>query len=191
MDVRIIASTNQNLKQKIADNELRQDFFYRLNVLPIELPPLRDRVADIPMIAEHLVVKHCRKMKKEMKMISEDVMDLLMKQPWPGNVRELENILIQGILYSKEDTLLLSDIPLKDLSRKEKSFTGFDSNRMAALTYKEAKEKVLSEFNHDYIGAQLTMTRGNVTQAARQCAMERQALQQIMKRFAIDPDFFR
>jgi len=191
VDVRIIASTNRNLKQKIADKEFREDFFYRLNVLPIELPPLRDRITDIPMIAEHLVAKHCRKLKKEPKTISRDVMDLLIKQPWPGNVRELENILVQGILYSKGDIMGLSDIPLKDADQKRYGFKGFGSNSIVSLPYKAAKEKVLHEFNHDYIGAKLSMTNGNITQAAKQCHMDRQALQQIMKRFSIDPELFR
>ncbi len=191
VDIRIIASTNRNLKQKIADNEFREDFFYRLNVLPIEMPPLRDRVTDIPMIADHLVAKHCKKMKKEAKKISPEVKDLLMKQPWPGNVRELENILVQGIVYSKGDTIVLSDIPLKDVNLVKKSFMGSADSSLASLSYKEAKEKLLREFNHDYIGAKLSMTSGNITQAAKRCRMDRQALQQIMKRFSIDPDNFK
>ncbi len=191
VDVRIIASTNQNLKQKMADNEFRQDFFYRLNVLPIELPPLRDRIMDIPMIAEHLMAKHCKKMKKELKIISEEVMDLLMKQPWPGNVRELENILVQGILYSKDDMLRLADIPIKDMDQETKRSTGIDTSGMESLSYKTAKEKILKEFNHAYIGARLSMAGGNITRAAGMCEMDRQALQQIMKRYDIDPDKFR
>ncbi|MCD4675536.1 MAG: sigma-54 dependent transcriptional regulator [Desulfobacula sp.] len=191
VDVRIIASTNRNLKQKIADHEFREDFFYRLNVLPIELPPLRDRITDIPILAEHLVAKHCKKLKKESRIISEDVMDLLMKQPWPGNVRELENIIVQGILYSKENIITLSDIPLKDTGQKKYGFKGAAGNSIAVLPYKKAKEKVLHEFNHDYIGAKLSMTNGNITRAAKQCHMDRQALQQIMKRFSIDPELFR
>lgn len=190
VDVRIIASTNRNLKQKIANREFREDFFYRLNVLPIKLPPLRDRITDIPILAEHLMVKHCKKLKKEPKMISQDVMDLLMKQPWPGNVRELENILVQGILYSKENIIDLSDIPLKSAGQKEYGLKGFDNN-LAGFSYKEAKEKILYEFNHNYIGAKLSMNDGNITQAAKQCHMDRQALQQIMKRFDIDPELFR
>ena len=191
VDIRIIASTNRNLKQKIASKEFREDFFYRLNVLPIELPSLRDRVTDIPMLAEHLVAKQCKKMKKELKMISREVMDLLMKHPWPGNVRELENILVQGILYSKEDTILPADIPLKDANPEKRSLTGIDSDNIVVLPYKEAKEKVLHEFNRDYIGAKLSISNGNITHAARQCNMDRQALQQIMKRYGIDPDSFR
>nr|NJM02079.1 sigma-54-dependent Fis family transcriptional regulator [Desulfobacula sp.] len=189
VDVRIIASTNRDLKQKMADNEFRQDFFYRLSVLPIELPPLRDRIMDIPLIAEHLVAKHCKKMKKEPKTISEEVMDILMKQPWPGNVRELENILVQGILYSKDDILRLSDIPIRAAGQREKG--SINSADLAALPYKTAKEKILKEFNHTYIGARLSMAGGNITRAAGMCEMDRQALQQIMKRYDIDPDKFR
>jgi len=191
VDVRIIASTNRNLKQKMADNEFRQDFFYRLNVLPIELPPLRDRIMDIPLIAEHLVAKHCKKMKKPPKSISEEVMDLLMKQPWPGNVRELENILVQGILYSKEETLQSSDIPIKNPGQGKKGGSGINTSELAVLSYKSAKEKILKDFNHAYIGARLAMAGGNITRAAGMCEMDRQALQQIMKRYDIDPDKYR
>ena len=191
VDVRIIASTNSDLEQKIADHEFRQDFFYRLNVLPIELPPLRDRITDIPILAKHLVLKHCRKLNKKSKIIAEDVMDSLMKHQWPGNVRELENIIIQGILYSKEETIFLSDIPLKDTKKENAVFLGSDNDNLASLPYKAAKEKLLHKFNHDYIGAKLSVADGNITQAAKQCNMDRQALQQIMKRFSIDPEPFR
>jgi len=191
VDVRIIASTNSDLEKKIADHEFRQDFFYRLNVLPIELPPLRERITDIPIIARHLVAKQCKKLNKSPKIISEEVMDLLMKQPWPGNVRELENIIVQGILYSKGENIALSDIPLKDIKMGNKSHKRSYNDTIASLPYKEAKEKLLHEFNHDYIGARLSGSNGNITQAARQCNMDRQALQQIMKRFSIDPEPFR
>ena len=191
VDVRIIASTNSDLEQKIADHEFRQDFFYRLNVLPIELPPLRDRITDIPILAKHLVAKQCKKLNKEAKIISEEVMDLLMKQSWPGNVRELENIIVQGILYSKGDNIALSDIPLKDIKMEKESHKRFYNDTIASLPYKEAKEKLLHEFNHYYIGARLSAANGNITQAARQCNIDRQALQQIMKRFSIDPEPFR
>lgn len=191
VDVRIIASTNRDLKQKMQDNEFREDFFYRLNVLSIELPPLRHRITDIPLIADHLVAKHCKKLNKAPKMISGAVMDLLMEQAWPGNVRELENVLVQGILYAKGDTIETGDLPLASGGKKGSAPYCFDSSAISALPYKEAKEKILQEFNHDYIGAKLSMTSGNITQAARHCRMDRQALQQIMKRYGIDPEIFR
>jgi transcriptional regulator with PAS, ATPase and Fis domain len=191
VDVRIIASTNQNLKEKIAQKEFREDFFYRLSVISIELPPLRDRITDIPILCEAILAKQCEKMNKPPKIISEEVLDLLMKQPWTGNVRELENVLIHGILYSKENTITLSDIPIAEDPHKKMNFAGHEGDSLSSLPYREAKEQFLHRFNHDYIGAKLSMTQGNITQAAKQCHMDRQALQQIMKRYSIDPDPFR
>lgn len=190
VDVRIIASTNRNLKQKMADNEFRQDFFYRLNVLSIELPPLRDRITDIPLIAEHLVKKHCLKMKKDVRAISEPVMDLLMKHQWPGNVRELENVLVQGILYAKEETINLTDIPLSHSDIRPGS-AGRTDEKLFALSYKEAKERVLQKFNQTYIGSKLSMNNGNITRTAKNSGLDRQALQQVMKRFGIDPKDYK
>jgi len=191
IDTRIIASTNRNLEKKMADHEFRKDFFYRLSVITIELPPLRDRVTDIPALTSHLIEKNCQKLNKEPKKVAPEVLDLLIKQPWPGNVRELENVLIQGILYSKEDTITFADLPDKNFNSSFKKDPALKNQDFQKLLYKEAKEQILNDFNHDYIGALLSATNGNVTQAAKKCNLDRQGLQQIMKRFSIDPTQFR
>ncbi len=191
IDVRIIASTNRNLQQKIEDGEFREDFFYRLNVFTIELPPLRERVTDIPNIAQHLVVKHCRKLNRPEKKISPRLMTQLMKHAWPGNVRELENTLIQGILSADSDTITGSDIPLAPMAPRIYDPEVMDHDTLQGLPYKEAKEEMLIRFNHNYIGAMLSLSGGNVTQAAKKCGLERQALQQIMRRFNITADMYR
>jgi DNA-binding NtrC family response regulator len=190
VDVRIIASTNQDLTKKIARKEFREDLFYRLSVIAIELPPLRDRITDIPLLADHLVAKNCEKLNKPLKTISENVMDLLLKHPWKGNVRELENVLVQGILYAKTEVIRRSDIPVSPASMDICPDTCLDAHIMD-MPYKAAKETMLNRFNHDYVGALLSMTNGNITRAAKRCGLDRQALQQIMKRFAIDPEDFR
>jgi len=190
VDVRIVASTNRDLAQKIEKGEFREDFFYRLSVFTIILPPLRDRITDIPPIARHLVSKHCKKLNKPEKEIDPTLMDLLLKQHWQGNVRELENMLIQGILHSDGDIISPADIVLAD-QKKPLQATFPDAENLFKLPYKEAKEELLQQFNHNYIGTLLSLTGGNVTQAARQCGLERQALQQIMKRFTIDADTYR
>ncbi|MCG8617712.1 MAG: sigma-54 dependent transcriptional regulator [Desulfobacterales bacterium] len=190
VDVRIIASTNQDLREKIANKEFREDFFYRLSVITIELPPLRDRITDIPLLSDHLLAKHCEKLNKSPKRLSENVRDLLMKQHWQGNVRELENVLVQGILYSEGDTIRRANIPIRGEDDPDNTCQELDQET-GSMPYKAAKEKILNQFNHNYIGAMLTMTGGNITQAAKRCAMDRQALQQIMKRYRIDPDEFR
>ena len=187
VDARIIASTNQHLAQKIKSGEFREDFFYRLNVLPIRTPALREHPEDIPLIASHLLEKHCTKMNKPYKKVSADLMEIFLSRAWEGNVRELENVLMQGILYSKTDEICPGDV---DLSRSRQA----DSQITAVfqdLPYKAAKELTLKDFNYNYINFLLQANSGNITRAARQCGLERQALQQIMRRYGINADGFR
>jgi len=113
VDVRIISSTNRNLKEKIKNNEFREDFFYRLNVLPLELPPLRKHQEDIPLIANHLLEKHNRKLEKSVNKISTDLMEIFMQRTWEGNVREMENVIMQGILFSGSDEITPRDVGFK------------------------------------------------------------------------------
>lgn len=187
VDVRIIASSNQNLAEKISKNEFREDFFYRLNVLSIELPALRDRPEDIPLIANHLLEKHCAKLNKPLKKLSPELIEFFLKRPWVGNVREMENLIIQGILFAGTDEISPRDVDLEKIlplePRVEQAFL--------PLPYKEAKERTLHRFNSNYIGELLAANNGNVTQAARSCGLERQALQQIMRRYGIKADTFR
>jgi DNA-binding NtrC family response regulator len=187
VDVRIISSSNQNLAEKISNNEFREDFYYRLNVVSIELPALRDRPEDIPLIANHLLEKHSAKLNKPLKRLCPELMNLFLKRPWFGNVREMENVIIQGILFSTTDEIRPCDIDsieiLPDGPRMEHS--------LQQLPYKEAKEHTLQHFNAGYIGNLLAANNGNVTQAARSCGLERQVLQQIMRRYKVKADAFR
>lgn len=188
VDVRIISSTNHNLREKIREGTFREDFFYRLNVLPITLPPLRERREDIPLIADHILAKHCRKLSKPLKTLSPKLMELLVERPWEGNVRELENVIIQGILFSGGEEIQPRDIGIERLSG-----TGDcpEEETLLDLPYRDAKERNLQRFNNAYIGRLLAETGGNVTQAARKCGLERQSLQQIMRRYRILADRFR
>ncbi|MBR9984987.1 MAG: sigma-54-dependent Fis family transcriptional regulator [Desulfosarcina sp.] len=188
VDVRIIASTNQPLAEKIKSGEFREDFFYRLNVLPIRLPPLRERPEDIPLIANHLLEKHCSKLNKPLKRFSTELMDLFIGRRWEGNVRQLENMIMQGILFSATDEIAPSDVGIR---RKPATGAIAEITPSLDLPYKDAKENHLSAFNAAYIGHMLTLSQGNVTQAAKACGLERQALQQIMRRYGITADPYR
>jgi DNA-binding NtrC family response regulator len=187
VDVRIIASTNQDLKAKIKSREFREDVYYRLNVLPIHLPSLRERPEDIPLLAEHLLQKHTRELDKGFKVISPELMEIFQQRYWEGNVREMENAIIQGILFSPEEQIQPRDIGLHSAKGKG----GRWDEALNGLLYKTAKEKMLQQFNHSYIGNLLQAHGGNVTQAARASGMERQALQQIIRRYHIDVEKFR
>jgi len=188
VNTRIIASTNQNLTELIRKGQFREDFYYRLNVLPITMPPLRERVKDIPLISNHLLEKHCQKLGKPMKSLSQELLDTLMANPWEGNIRELENVIIRGILYSEASVITVADAGLAD---SRKTFVMRDDAFDETLTYKDAKEKALIEFNKRFLSNHLNECQGNISQAARNMGLERQALQQIMKRFDIRGEDFR
>lgn len=188
VDTRIITSTNQNLLSLVKEGKFREDLYYRLNVVNIEMPPLRERTKDIPLIANSLLVKHCQKLEKPLKTISPKLIDMFMELPWEGNIRELENTIIRGIIYSKSDTILPYDAGLVP----QNGYTpDFDNNEYQGMTYKEAKEKNLIEFNKKIIGENLFETKGNVSQAAKNLGLDRQGLQKVMKRYNIEADEYR
>ncbi len=187
VDVRIISSTNQDLKAKISQGTFREDFFYRLNVLPIKVPPLRKHPEDIPLIANHLAAKHCRKLNKPLKKLSPDLTADFMTRRWEGNVREMENLIIRGILFSSEDEIRTVDVSVENSHPPPCE----EENLLTDIPYKKAKEQILKRFNSAYIHQKLAACNGNVTHAAKQCGLERQALQQIMRRYAIKADAFR
>jgi DNA-binding NtrC family response regulator len=187
VDVRIIASTNQDLEAKIKSGEFREDVYYRLNVLPIKLPALREHPEDIPLIANHLLEKHCLLLDKPLKTLTPELLDLFVNKTWEGNVRELENVIRQGILFSSTNEINPDDVNLDNRQNRLYPIESFGND----LHYKVAKERTLKSFNHSFIGRLLEATGGNVTQAARQCGLERQALQQIMRRYQIDAEDYR
>ena len=110
VDVRIVATTNRNIKKRIQQNQFREDLYYRLNVIPLKLIPLRDRIDDIQTLAEHFIEKHSKGLNKSISHIANETIELLQKYRWPGNVRELENIIERATLMCQEDTLLPSHL---------------------------------------------------------------------------------
>jgi DNA-binding NtrC family response regulator len=187
VDVRILASTNQDLKDKIQKGLFREDLFYRLNVLPLKLPSLGERRSDIPLIANHFLEKHCAKLGKPLKTISPDLMTLLSNRRWEGNIREMENIVIRGILFSRSEEIQPRDAGIEEDAKDSSS----PLERHFSSLYRDAKEETLKAFNAGYIGRLLSQNDGNVTQAAQMCGLERQALQQIMRRYGIESKPYR
>ena len=189
VDVRIIASTNQDLAVKIGRGEFREDLFHRLNVLPLRLPALREHQEDIPLIAAHLLEKHCADLKRPLKRLSPELLEIFKQRPWTGNVREMENLIVQGILFASGDEIRPADLCLNQ--RVKKSPETVPQEDFLDFGYKDAKARVLEGFNARYIGRRLAASGGNVTQAARESGLERQALQQIMRRYGIEADPYR
>jgi transcriptional regulator with PAS, ATPase and Fis domain len=188
VDVRVLASTNRNLEEKIRRGEFRDDLYYRLNVLPIVLPPLRERRDDIPPLVDHLLSKRCAELGKPPKSVSPELMSLFLKHPWEGNVRQLENIILRGILFAPREQIRPEDVGFDQTSRD--AAPAMDLN-LAQLPYRDAKESALSRFHSEYLGKLLEATQGNVSQAAQLCGLERQGLQQIMRRYGIKAEDYR
>jgi len=119
VDVRIVAATNQDLAGLVEDKQFRMDLYYRLNVFPIALPPLRLRLADIPMLVAHFVQKFGGRMSKQISRISKDDMAALVRYPWPGNIRELQNFVERAVILTKGDALQMPPVPSETLTRMQ------------------------------------------------------------------------
>src|SRR5204863_4384805 len=112
VDVRVLAATNVNLRQAVRDRTFREDLYYRLNVVPIHVPPLRDRREDIPGLVEHFVRKYARECRRDVRGVSAGALDALTRYDWPGNVRELENAIQRAVVLARDAVVQLQDVPL-------------------------------------------------------------------------------
>ncbi len=183
-DVRIIAATNTDLKELIQKGHFRKDLYYRLNVVPIFLPALRERRDDIPILARHFLGMYRAELGKQIKEILPPAMNLLSGYGWPGNVRELENIIERAVVLVEGDTLSEKDIPL-DLS-----FGKADNTRKVParnLSYQEAKKEVIESFERDFFARVIESAGGNITEAAKLTEMDRKNLYEKLKKLNIDP----
>jgi len=176
-DVRIIAATNKDLDKAKSEGQFRDDLFFRLNIFPIHLPPLRERREDIPLLVDHFITKFSRKLKKEIHKISSPALDLLKKYNFPGNVRELENIIERAVILEKGDKLSIKSLP-DNLGHSK-----YQSNKnLSELIFKDAKE----EFEKKYIQEVLDKTNWNINQAAKIAGMDRTNFKQKMKKYKIE-----
>lgn len=184
VDVRFIAATHQNLQEKIRSGEFREDLYYRLNVINIHLPALRERIEDIPLLARHFVKKYNLLHNKNIEKLSPEVLDYLMQRTWPGNVRELENIIERGIIMSMENVLKLEDIISPAPAPRPTSpepVSAPHEEEIFSLPFKEAKDKLIDEFQARYISKVLARHAGNVSQAAKESGLKRQYLHRLMR----------
>ncbi|MGH7428649.1 MAG: sigma 54-interacting transcriptional regulator, partial [Candidatus Methylomirabilaceae bacterium] len=113
VDVRIVAASNIDLAKAVADRKFREDLYFRLNVFPVPIPPLRERTEDIPALVEHFIAKYAARMRRQVRGISKDALQALMRYRWPGNVRELENFVERAIILATGDLLRPADFPLE------------------------------------------------------------------------------
>ena len=194
VDVRVLASTNQDLEAKIRQGEFREDLFYRLNVMTVTMPALAESVADIPLLAQHFLERFSREHGRENMEFSTEALQGLMQHPWPGNVRELQNTVNRAVLLCPRTVIEPAD--LWDLGETKTAIAACPDQPLALeglghLAYQQAKATLLDRFNAVYLEETLRAAGGNVTAAARAAGMERQAFQRLLRRHDIDARSFR
>jgi two-component system response regulator AtoC len=188
VDVRLVTATNRDLLEEIAAGNFREDLFYRLNVVPIQIPPLRERREDIPLLAEHFIAKFNERLKKQIVSISPEAVAELVGYNWPGNIRELENLMERTILFCEGPEIRVSDLPPEIVGAAPtpaSAAAGEGEPRPAAGSLKEAVRAETERVERELIQRALDATGGNVTQAARKLKISRKSLQTKMKELGL------
>lgn len=175
VDVRIIAATNRDLKKMVKEGQFREDLYYRLNVIPLEIPALRDRKKDIPLLLEYFFEKFAIKMKKEKLVISEEAMKCLTNYNWKGNIRELENFAERMVILFKDSTIELNDLP-KEIRERENESNGFNLPDTGIK---------LDEVERELIVQAMLKTENNQTKAAKLLGISRHTLLYRLEKYSI------
>jgi two-component system response regulator HydG len=179
VDVRLVAATNKDLFQEIEAGLFREDLFYRLNVVTITMPPLRERREDVPLLAKHFLETFCEKNRKKIKGFTPQAMDLLLKYDWPGNVRELMNAVERGVVLANSEYLDEKDLPL---ALRDESIEGEAPPEQAI-----PGDLPLEEVEKASILKTLELTGGNKSEAARRLGITRRTLHKKLKKYGVMP----
>ncbi len=191
VDVRLVAATNSDLKKEIESGSFREDLYYRLNVVPIRLPSLRERAEDIPRLARHFLEKFNARLSKKLRCLAPDAQAALGAYPWPGNIRELENVIERAVLFCDGEELRLGDLP-PELRERAAGDSGAASpsaepaqDTVQREGLKEQVKAAMNRLERELIVRALNQTSGNVTHAARLLKISRKGLQLKMKELSL------
>lgn len=181
LDVRIIAAMGTNPEEAVRSSRLRRDLFYRLNVISIKLPPLRDRLVDIPLLARHFLRKYALELRKEVDDFSKGAMQRLIFYEWPGNIRELQHIVERAIVLSNNGKIIqATDIELPDFEPSEHE-----------NSFREMKQRLVDKFEITYLTRLLMAHHGNTSSAARAAQKSRRAFWELIRKHKIDVQSFK
>jgi len=184
VDVRIISATNRDLKNAIGEGSFREDLFYRINVISIPLPPLKERKDDIPLLANHYLKHFNKSRKNEVKGISVEAMELMERYHWPGNVRELQNVMERAVSLMDSEFIAPEDLPEK-MRRVDK----FDAFKFPAdSNFKKAKKDWMDLFEKRYLSDLLKRHNGNISKAALEAQVNRKTIHRLLKRHGLAED---
>jgi DNA-binding NtrC family response regulator len=201
VDVQLVAATNVDLLAAIESKEFREDLYYRLNVVTVPLPPLRERLEDVPALLAHLVEKHCRSQRRDIVPISPAALSALLEHDWPGNVRELENVVQRALALCGDGSIESDHLPpnLRGSRRPPAAAPSGDGAKTASptsrvgdglswtdeLSFKEARKRAQNDFEVAYLERLLQLTDGNVSEAARRAGLDRSNFRRILNRLEI------
>jgi two-component system response regulator HydG len=190
VDVRVIAATHRDLPKLVKSGKFREDLFYRLNVIAIPIPPLRDRIDDVPLLAHHFLRRYVDRLGKKVKTLTPEAIELLCGYRWPGNVRELENAIERAVVLCRGDSVTPADLPpaisgrTAPLVREVPS--GGEESAWLATSYANAKEQALRRFEKSYVEALMRACDSNISAAARKAGMDRSNFKRVLRKYRAD-----
>ena len=179
-DMRVLSATNIDLEKAVKGGTFRQDLYYRLNVIMLRLPPLRDRREDIPILARHFSDQYAAEFNKRIESFTPEALQKLLLYEWPGNVRELENVVERAVIFSKHGVIESGDVmlPHQESTPREQSF-------------QQEKSTIIAEFEKSYIHGLLIAHQGNISKAAKAAQKNRRAFWELVRKYKIDVNQFR
>jgi DNA-binding NtrC family response regulator len=178
VNVRVVAATNRPLEQLVAEGRFRDDLLYRLKVITIELPPLRERPEDIPLLARTFTRRFAEHHRLGVADVRDEAIAALRRWPWPGNVRELRNVIERGVIMAEDGVIGLADLPEPVAAGAPEA----SATPPGDLTFLEARRRALHAFDRDFLGAALKRHGGNIAQTARALGLHRQSLQRLLSK---------
>jgi DNA-binding NtrC family response regulator len=187
VDVRVLAATNQPLEAKVKAGTFREDLYYRLNVVTIDIPPLSERPEDLPPLIEHLLAAAAARLGRAPKTLAPEAYRALLEHDWPGNVRQLEHVIEQAVVLASGPEIGLEDLP----AALRPPAAGGGEPEAAPGSFRVAKQRVIERFERRFLTDALARHRGNISRAAEEIGMYRQQLQQKLAEYGIDAERFR
>jgi two-component system response regulator HydG len=192
VDVRVIAATHRDLTRLVKTGRFREDLFYRLNVINIPLPPLRERIDDVPLLAHHFLRRYAERLGKKVRTLNPDALELLCGYRWPGNVRELENAIERAVVLCRGEAVTAGDLPPAVTGRtaplvREAPASGDDAAWLAQ-SYAAAKEQALRRFEKGYVEALMKACDNNISAAARKAGMDRSNFKRVLRKYRTDAE---
>ncbi len=183
-DLRYIVATNKDLEEEVNKGSFKKELYFRLNVIVLELPPLRDRKEDIPLLVDHFIYKYNKLERKDLQGISEDALNIMMAYNWPGNVRELENFIHHAVVVKKTQIIHPKDLPAKlgsiEIPERRNKFK-------RSMNFAEAKSQIVELFEQRFLVEALEKYKGNVSKVAQAVGLDRRNLQRKFKEYGIIP----